>query len=173
MLTCSSYLGTLGVPPLDPHHIHADAREKEYEKDGTGTMYLFRLDATSVVDATRVVGQRTGLTLWVWGSVHSVRKGSRPPMTMSLLDAWRRVEWLDTSTILASPTATPRQALCGARARGMSFCDWRRRPHAWHPSPAPNLSGHCGRIREWAHRHLCQEEDTTRRRALLRLPGAV
>ena len=62
-MTWFLYLGTLSVPPLIPRNIHADAREKEYEKDGTGTMYLFRLDATSVVDATRVVRQRTD----AWG----------------------------------------------------------------------------------------------------------
>ncbi|KAL6768206.1 hypothetical protein ACKKBF_B38195 [Auxenochlorella protothecoides x Auxenochlorella symbiontica] len=35
----------------------ADLRETLYDQDGTGTMYLFRLDATQVVDATRVGGQ--------------------------------------------------------------------------------------------------------------------
>jgi hypothetical protein len=30
----------------------ADQREKRYEAEGTGTMYLFRLDARSVIDAT-------------------------------------------------------------------------------------------------------------------------
>lgn len=39
------------LPLLGP----ADLRETLYDQDGTGTMYLFRLDATQVVDATRVV----------------------------------------------------------------------------------------------------------------------
>ena len=32
----------------------ADAREKHYEKTGIGSSYLFRLDAETVIDATKV-----------------------------------------------------------------------------------------------------------------------
>jgi histone-lysine N-methyltransferase SETD1 len=34
----------------------ADRREREYEASGDGTMYLFRLSRTAVIDATRKVG---------------------------------------------------------------------------------------------------------------------
>ena len=32
----------------------ADAREKHYEKTGIGSSYLFRLDAETVIDATKI-----------------------------------------------------------------------------------------------------------------------
>lgn len=38
----------------------ADARERRYEAEGTGTMYLFRLDARSVIDATHKARRGAG-----------------------------------------------------------------------------------------------------------------
>lgn len=38
----------------------ADKREKKYERDNTGTMYLFRMDASQVIDATHRVGAHAG-----------------------------------------------------------------------------------------------------------------
>ena len=40
----------------------ADQREKRYEAEGTGTMYLFRLDSRSVIDATLKASSRISLS---------------------------------------------------------------------------------------------------------------
>ena len=53
---------TAAVPPLVPplYCLPADKREKQYERDNTGTMYLFRMDASQVIDATHRVGAHAG-----------------------------------------------------------------------------------------------------------------
>ena len=42
----------------------ADKREKQYERDNTGTMYLFRMDSKQVIDATHRVSAYSGSSVW-------------------------------------------------------------------------------------------------------------